>query len=61
MGVAALVVMEKRALFRIIFLDQKKKIYSTFVAAYVREKKGTLSCLKLSYMNLESKVSKWVL
>ena len=25
MGVVALVVMEKRALFRIIFLDQKKK------------------------------------
>ena len=37
MGVVALVVMEKRALFRIIFLDQKKKrfIQLLLVAAYV--------------------------
>ena len=37
MGVAAaLVVMEKRALFRIIFLDQKKRfIQLLLVAAYV--------------------------
>ena len=57
MGVAAaLVVMEKRALFRIIFLDQKKKIYSTFACGSIcwLRQLSLCCCLDVSYIILES-------
>ena len=57
MGVAAaLVVMEKRALFRIIFLDQKKKIYSTFACGSICWlRKLSLCCCKvILYLNLQN-------
>ena len=56
MGVAAaLVVMEKRALFRIIFLDQKKKDLFNFCGSICWLRQLSLCCcLDVSYIILES-------
>ena len=54
MGVVALVVMEKRALFRIIFLDQKKKDLFNFCLWQHMLAKETIFVLLQSYIILES-------
>ena len=54
MGVAAaLVVMEKRALFRIIFLDQKKDLFNFCLWQHMLAKE-TIFVLLQSYIILES-------